>query len=140
MRNGHMPYGYRIENGIAKIDEEQAEQVRKLCEGYLSGMGLTSAAKEAGFEMAHTGVMRMMLNRHYLGDDFYPQILTEETQDAIRAERDKRAESLGRKNRQKTHTAAKLPATRFRMSIPSRKFKDPFEEAEYIFGLIEEEG
>ena len=140
MRNGHMPYGYRIENGIAKIDEEQAEQVRKLCEGYLSGLGLTSAAKEAGFEMAHTGVMRMMLNRHYLGDDFYPQILTEETQDAIRAERDKRAESLGRKDRQKTHAAAKLPATRLRMNKRSRRFDDPFLEVEYIFSLIEEEG
>ena len=31
----HVPYGYRIENGKAVIDEEKAAQVRKLYEGYL---------------------------------------------------------------------------------------------------------
>ena len=32
----HIPYGYKIENGVAVIDEGQAEQVRTLFSGYLS--------------------------------------------------------------------------------------------------------
>lgn len=45
---GHTPFGYRIENGKAVIDEAAAAQVRDLCKNYLSGLSLTNAAKEAG--------------------------------------------------------------------------------------------
>lgn len=40
----HIPYGYRIENGVAVIDERQAERVCTLFSGYLSGLGLVPAA------------------------------------------------------------------------------------------------
>lgn len=42
----HIPYGYRIENGVAVIDESQAEQVRTLFSGYLSGLALVPAAQK----------------------------------------------------------------------------------------------
>lgn len=45
---GHTPYGYRIENGKAVIDEAAAAQVQALYKNYLSGLSLTNAAKEAG--------------------------------------------------------------------------------------------
>lgn len=72
---GHTPFGYRIENGKAVIDEAAAAQVRDLHKNYLSGLSLTNAAKEAGLDLLHAGAKRMMLNRHYLGDDFYPAII-----------------------------------------------------------------
>ena len=72
---GHTPFGYRIENGKAVIDEAAAAQVRDLYKNYLSGLSLTNAAKEAGLNLLHAGAKRMMLNRHYLGDDFYPAII-----------------------------------------------------------------
>ena len=50
---GHTPYGYKIENGKAVIDEEKAEQIRQLYEGYLSGLGLTDAANHAGLSIPH---------------------------------------------------------------------------------------
>ena len=139
MRNGHMPYGYRIENGTVLIDMEQANQVRKLCEGYLGGLGITSAAKEAGLELTHSAAMQMMLNVHYLGDDFYPAILDKETHDAVLAERESRAVSMNRKNRPKTHTAARAPVTSFRMKSSERRFDNPYQEVGYIYSLIEEE-
>ena len=43
----HIPYGYRIENGVAVIDEGQAEQVRTLFSGYLSGLALVLAGTSA---------------------------------------------------------------------------------------------
>lgn len=41
---GHTPYGYRIENGKAVIDEAAATQVRELYKNYLCGLSLTNAA------------------------------------------------------------------------------------------------
>ena len=72
---GHIPYGYRIENGMAVIDDAAALQVRKLYKNYLSGMSLVNAAKEAGLDLLHSGAKRMMRNKHYLGDSFYPAII-----------------------------------------------------------------
>lgn len=47
---GHTPYGYRIENGKAVIDEKKAQQIRNLYRNYLDGMALAKAAHEAGIE------------------------------------------------------------------------------------------
>lgn len=49
---GHTPYGYRIDNGQAVIDEEQAAAVRKLLESYLGGMGFAAAVEAAGLQFA----------------------------------------------------------------------------------------
>ena len=64
---GHTPYGYIIENGGAIIDEEKAENIRKLYENYLSGMALKTAAAKAGIETYHGTAKRLMENKHYLG-------------------------------------------------------------------------
>ena len=72
---GHTPLGYRIENGIAVIDEEAAAKVRQLYKNYLGGLSLTNAAMEAGINALHAGSKRIMQNKHYLGDDFYPAII-----------------------------------------------------------------
>ena len=72
---GHTPYGYRIENGIAVIDEKAAEKLRKLYENYLTGMALKAAAAEAGINTYHGTAKRLLMTRHYIGDDFYPAII-----------------------------------------------------------------
>lgn len=87
---GHTPYGYSIENGCATIKEDEANKIRKLYENYHSGMALAKAAAAAGIETYHGTAKRLMENRHYLGDDFYPAIIDQETYDkaaAIRFER-----------------------------------------------------
>ncbi len=70
----HIPYGYRTEQGKAVVVEDQAAQIRKIYEGYLSGLGLTVAAAEAGLKMTHSEVKRILANRYYIGDDYYPAI------------------------------------------------------------------
>ena len=45
---GHTPYGYRIENGCAVINEDEAAKIRNLYENYLAGMAQSKAAIEAG--------------------------------------------------------------------------------------------
>ena len=64
---GHTPYGYRIENGCAVIDEEAAGKIRRLYTNYLAGMSQAKAAIEAGIETYHSSAKRLMQNRHYLG-------------------------------------------------------------------------
>ena len=93
---GHIPYGYRIENGKAVVDEIASERVKELFSGYLAGLSLKGAAKKAGIDCYHATVSKMLQNKHYLGDEFYPPIIDEETFEKARVERRKRAEKLGR--------------------------------------------
>ena len=44
---GHTPFGYKIENGIAVIDQPAADKLRQLYKNYLSGMSLSKAASAA---------------------------------------------------------------------------------------------
>ena len=44
----HIPYGYRIEDGKAVVDEVQAEQVRAFFKEYISGKALMVAAETVG--------------------------------------------------------------------------------------------
>lgn len=66
----HIPYGYRIENGKAAVDETAAGQVRQLFENYLSGDSLKKAAENAGIAGNHGTIKLMLQNRRYFGDDF----------------------------------------------------------------------
>ena len=63
---GHTPFGYRIENGIAIIDEPAAAKLRQLYKNYLSGMSLSKAAAEAGIPTYHGTAKRLMGTVHYL--------------------------------------------------------------------------
>lgn len=62
----HIPYGYRIENGRAAIDETQAATVRELFQNYISGMALMPAAEKVGLNLYHGSAGRMLRNKKYL--------------------------------------------------------------------------
>lgn len=134
----HVPYGYRIENGKAVIDEEKAAQVRKLYDGYLSGLAYVPAAEAAGLTLYHTGAKKMMQNKRYLGDNYYPVIIDNETFDAAEAERVKRQARLGRVFDDKPSKVSKV-ATGFKMPKVQMKYDDPFKQAEYVYSMIESE-
>ncbi len=139
MSRGHTPFGYKIENGVAVICVDQAEQIRKIYAGYLGGLSLRNAAKEAGIKMVHASVRRLLQNPHLLGDDFYPAIIDRETFDAFEAERKRREEALGRDNKQKKTVEPTPAPTSFRMAQAAQTFSDPYQQAEYIYSLIESE-
>lgn len=133
---GHTPYVYKIKNGKAVIDEEAAEKIRKLYEVYLAGASFQNAANEAGIEVKHCGAKRIMANRHYLGDDFYPSIIDKETFDKAETEKQHRAEALGRLNRKKDKPAQVIP-TNFRFKKSAKSYKNPAMQAQYLYSLIE---
>lgn len=92
----HIPYGYRIEDGKAVVDEIQAEQVRTFFKEYISGKALKVAAEMVGLKIFHGSAGRMLRNTHYLGDDYYPVIIDQELFDKAEEERQSRANQLGR--------------------------------------------
>lgn len=61
----HIPYGYRIEDGKAVVDESQAERVRAFFNEYISGKALMVAAETVGGYFGSAG--RMLRNTHYAG-------------------------------------------------------------------------
>ena len=71
----HIPYGYRIENGRAVIDEEQAATVREFSQNYISGMVLVSSVEKVGLKLYYGSAGRMLRNKKYLEVAYYPAII-----------------------------------------------------------------
>ncbi|BDH63199.1 recombinase [Bacillaceae bacterium CLA-AA-H227] len=134
----HTPYGYRIENGIAVIDEEKAEKVRNLYKGYLSGLSLSVAAKSAGIDAYHGTAGRMLRNERYFGDDYYPAIIDKETYERAESERVKRAKKLGRIFEPKKEDKPTI-SKKFSIGQVIQKYTNPFTQAEFVYSLIESE-
>lgn len=136
---GHTPYGYRIENGIAHLDEEKADKVRKLYQGYLQGLSLSVAAKEAGIDAYHGTVGKMLRNKRYLGDGYYPAIIESDVFEQVEIERVKRAVALGRVWDEKEIIKKPTVPMSFTMGIVEQKYNNPLKQAEYAYSLIESE-
>ena len=136
MRN--IPFGYRIENGIAVIDEASAGKLRMLYDNYLAGMALTEAARQAGIEAYHASAKRLLMTEHYLGDEFYPAIISKELFDHVQAERIKRAAALGRLDRKSKRKPPKIP-TQFSIGAIMEHYDNPATQAEYVYSLLNSE-
>lgn len=134
----HTPFGYRIVDGKAVIDSEAAGKVKTLFQFYLSGDSLATAGKKADIKSYHAGIGRMLRNTCYLGNEYYPAIIDNETFTAAEEERTKRAEKLGRIRKPKEKAEVVFP-TVFYISEATQQFEDPFQQAEYTYSLIEME-
>lgn len=135
---GHTPFGYRKENGVAVIETLAAEQIQSLYKAYLSGDALKTAANKVGIDAFHAGIGRILKNRHYLGDDYYPAIIDPDTFAAVQEERFRRASALGRIREPKEDKAATYPIT-FHIIEGTQVYDDPFAQAAYAYSLIESE-
>ena len=134
----HIPYGYRIENGKAVVDEIQAEQVGEFFKEYIAGKSLKAAAETVGLKVFHGSAGRMLRNTHYLGDDYYPAIIDRALFDKAEEERQSRATQLGRV-RELTHKESPVVPLHFTMGRQIKVFYNPYEQAEYAYSLIESE-
>ena len=112
---GHTPFGYRIENGIAVIDEAAAGKLRMLYDNYLGGMALTEAARQAGIDAYHASVKRLLMT-----------------------ERVKRAAALGRLDRKSKRKPPKIP-TQFSIGAIMEHYDNPATQAEYVYSLLNSE-
>ena len=132
---GHTPYGYRIENGAAVINEGEAECVRRIFNNYISGMSLSESARAAGHPLVHSTVKRMLTKKYYCGDEFYPAIIDIETYQKANKELQSRTEASNQTGKKRRITAK--PQSDFWFSAPERQYDDPYEQAQYLYSLIE---
>ncbi len=134
----HIPYGYRIENGMAVVDEAEADTVRKFFDYYISGLALMAAAEKVGLKLYHGSAGRILRNVKYLGDDYYPAIIDKVTFDKAEEIRMSRAKALGRMRELEVKQAEPFPA-KFTMPAVKTVYDDPFAQAAYAYSLIESE-
>jgi hypothetical protein len=134
----HIPFGYAIQNGRAVVNKEEAVKIKKLFEVYLSGLSLSKAAQKAGIKRYHTSVARMLADKRYVEDKFYPPIISKDTFEKAQLERHRRAETLGRIYDHKGNEEKYLNF-RFHASMPDNLYDDPFQQAEYAYSLIRSE-
>lgn len=131
-------YGYRIDRGKPVIDPCQAECLKELFRCYISGMSLSKAARKSKVceNPNHCSVKKMLMNRHYLGDEHYPQIISEDVFGQAQEELQRRGALRKRK------PEAPMPSpqpSRFIMRKPALSYEDPATQAEYLYSLIESE-
>lgn len=132
----HTPYGYTIVDGKAVVNEKEAKTLQKICDNYILGMSFVASAGSAGLKMQHSGVKRLMLNRRYLGDDFYPAILTEEIMKKVEEERTRREKVLGRDKKKRRKTVRGVVYTKFYIPQIDVKYENPKKQVEYAYSLI----
>ncbi len=133
----HLSYGYVIKNGELYVDEEKAGKVKELF-AYISGLSLQAAADKAKLGLSHASVGKMLRNKRYLGDEYYPPLIDAATFEKAEKIRTARTEALGR-NRTLEKSPTSNIATSFVMPKVERKFTDLFRQAEYIYSKIKEE-
>lgn len=133
----HTPYGYRIENAQAVIDEPVAEKIRFLFKEFLDCGSMRAAAAKVGIEKTHSVIGRILKNEVYLGTEYYPQIINKDLFDKVQHKRNTNARS---QNRIRTYEGKveKPVLANYKVPKVEKKYDDPYKQAEYAYGLIEE--
>lgn len=114
----HIPYGYRIENGKAVIDEDAAERIRIFTDAYLTGLSIQKSNQAADIPLCTASLNKLLRNKTYLGTDYYPALITMEKYQRIAAEHSRR-----------THPGTRKPAgilkaaDRFRILAPDAEYR-----------------
>lgn len=130
------PYGYRIVNAKAVIDESEAEKVKMLYCEFLATGSMRNAAMKVGIDKVHSVIGRILKNKVYLGTDYYPQIIDDALFSAVQELRERNAKNQNRIHEYKTVEKAEIGS--FHIGIVDKKYDDPYKQAEYAYGLIEE--
>ena len=112
--------------------------MRDFFQNYISGMALVPAAEKVGLKLYHGSAGRMLRNKKYFGDDYYPAIIDKETFDKAEEIRRSRAKALGRVWELEGEKETIFP-TSFSMPAVKKFSDDPFEQAAYAYSLIESE-
>ncbi len=133
----HVPYGYVIENGRAKIDETSACKLRILFEEYIECKSMRSAAVKAQIKKTHSVIGRLIKNKVYLGTEYYPQIIDEET---FNKAQELRQDNAIKQNRIRPYKQDEPVPMFFNFSLDKveTKYDDPYKQAEYAYSQIKE--
>jgi len=110
--------------------------LRDFFEQYISGKSLKGAAEAAGIgdKVNHISAKKILMNRRYLGEGDYPEIISTDIFEQAQAEMCRRRASHTRKPTTRQET---LHPIGFTMRYPTQNYDDPAAQAEYMYSLIE---
>ena len=134
----HIPYGYKIQDGKAVIDLVETSQLKELFKLYLSGLSMNAASEKSGIKCYHARVAKMLTNKTYLGDEYYPQIIDKDVFKQVGVEKLRRAKKLGRVGEYKPKEE-KIKKYKFTINTVEQLYEDSFKQAEHAYSLIESE-
>jgi hypothetical protein len=129
-----IPYGYRIENGKAFLNEEEAKKVRAAFARYADGDSMYVIQRELKIDRYHRGISKLLEDQKYRGTDFYPAIVDEELFNRVQKVRVKRKKEHARPPRKR---AEPVVAMEFVLKSVKQQMKDPFAQAQYVYKQIQ---
>ncbi len=86
----HIPFGYRIERGVARVHPREKQQLEALYTAFIHGGTYAESLERSGIERSLSSARRLLENETYRGTDFYPRLLEDSLIDAAKAEIAKR--------------------------------------------------
>ena len=107
--------------------------------GAMSPISISTEPVVPGTKIAGIQKIHVKKYERYLGDEFYPAILTEETVRQVEAERIRREKALGRDRRKGKGAPKGVYYTGFSALKIAMKYKDPVTQAEYAYSRIRNE-
>jgi len=132
----HIPFGYRITDGKAVIDSVDGEKVKNLYKYFLDTESMRQAAVMADINKVHSSIGRILKNPVYLGQGFYPGIIDHEIYEKAQILRQKNCEHLKKNIKPKPVV---VNTVSFKSVKTEKIYDDPYRQAEYAYGLIQEE-
>lgn len=133
----HIPYGYIIEGGAAKVDERAAEEIRALFKEFIDCKSMSVAATRVGMKKAHSTIGRIISKRVYVGTSFYPQIVDEDTFNKANEIKIQNAIAQNRIKEIKQDEPMIMNA-QFQLGTLENRYDDPYKQAEYVYSQIKE--
>lgn len=130
----HTPYGHRIENGIAVVDEVDAERIKALYQENIDCKSMRAAAKKAGIDKTHSVIGRILKNKVYIGTVYYPQIIDEDIFAKAQEIREHNVRSQNRIGIYRPHSKAEIGA--FKIRKIEEKYKNTHKQEEYAYSQI----
>mgnify|MGYP007113034355 CR=1 FL=1 len=97
---GHTPYGYKIVDAKAVIDEPAAEKLRQLYLEYVECGSMRAAAVKVGIKKTHSVIGRILSKELYTGTEYYPEIIDKELFDKVQSKIKDRTSALERQNKE----------------------------------------
>lgn len=137
IRMAHVPYGYKIESGVAMLNEPEANKIKQLFTSYVEFKSIKKANDIAGIDKTHSVVGRLLKNEIYLGNDYFPQIIDKDLFEKVQNIRNSNPRSRARVDRLENN---ELQSRKFMFIINKSKpkYNDPYKQAEYAYSQIEE--
>lgn len=132
----HTPFGYEIRDGKPEVCLEEREKLEYFFRAYLEGMTIQEAGAAARIPLSRPTLGRMLQNRVYLGNEYYPALLEEVLFLKVEKERQRRYEGQGNFGKRKPRGTSPV-GKQFRMEKPEKNYKKAEVQAFYLYSLIE---